>query len=197
MSSSSNEECPSCLNNGKFHQPRNLPLLEQDLNFLPCSAAASEGSENQMKESYEPGGELLVIAEKKKRATSEHIAGITLSDLAKYFDLPITEASRNLNVGLTVLKRKCREFGIHRWPHRKIKSIDGLIRDLQEEAKHREEDHKALMAVTKRQRMLQSERESIEMTPFRELETETRRFRQDVFRRRHKARALESQGTSV
>lgn len=45
--------------------------------------------------------------------------------------------------------------------------------------------------------MLQSERESIEMTPFRELETETRRFRQDVFRRRHKARALESQGTSV
>ncbi|XP_023544128.1 protein RKD5-like isoform X2 [Cucurbita pepo subsp. pepo] len=102
------------------------------------------------------------------------------------------EASRSLNVGLTVLKRKCREFGIHRWPHRKIKSIDGLIRDLQEEAKHREEDQKALMAVTKRQMMLQNERESIERTPFRELESETKRFRQDVFKRRHKARALVS-----
>ncbi|CAK9320818.1 unnamed protein product [Citrullus colocynthis] len=181
------------LKNGKSHQPKNLPLLDQDLNFLPCcSVAISKGSENQMKESCEP-----VIAEKKRRATSEHIAGITLSDLAKNFGVPITEASRNLNVGLTVLKRKCREFGIHRWPHRKIKSIDGLIRDLQEEAKHREEDHKALMAVTKRQMMLQNERESIERTPFRELEIETKRFRQDVFRRKHKARALESQSPSV
>lgn len=68
---------------------------------------------------------------KKKRAASDHIARIALSDLAKYFDLPIIEASRSLKIGLTVLKRKCREFGIPRWPHRKIKSIDSLIRDLQ------------------------------------------------------------------
>lgn len=68
---------------------------------------------------------------KKKRADSKDVARIALEDLAKYFDLPIVEASRNLNVGLTVLKRKCREFGIPRWPHRKIKSLDGLIRDLQ------------------------------------------------------------------
>lgn len=72
------------------------------------------------------------IAEKKKRrAASKDIARIALSDLAKYFDLPIVEASKNLNIGLTVLKKKCREFGIPRWPHRKIKSLDGLIRDLQ------------------------------------------------------------------
>lgn len=68
---------------------------------------------------------------KKKRAATERIARIALADLAKYFDLPIVEASRNLKVGLTVLKRKCREFGIPRWPHRKIKSLDTLIRDLQ------------------------------------------------------------------
>lgn len=44
------------LKNGKFHQPKNLPLLDQDLNFLPCcSVAISKGSENQMKESCEPG----------------------------------------------------------------------------------------------------------------------------------------------
>ena len=68
---------------------------------------------------------------KKRRAASDHVAKITLSDLAKYFDMPIAEASKNLNVGLTVLKRKCREFGIPRWPHRKIKSLDSLIHDLQ------------------------------------------------------------------
>ena len=68
---------------------------------------------------------------KKKRAASEDVAKIALEDLVKYFDVPMVEASRNLKIGLTVLKRKCREFGIPRWPHRKIKSLDGLIRDLQ------------------------------------------------------------------
>jgi len=68
---------------------------------------------------------------KKKRAPSDLVAKISLSDLVKYFGMPIVEASRNLNVGLTVLKRKCREFGIPRWPHRKIKSLDSLIHDLQ------------------------------------------------------------------
>jgi hypothetical protein len=68
---------------------------------------------------------------KKRRAASDIVAKITLSDLVKYFDMPIVEASKKLNVGLTVLKRKCREFGIPRWPHRKIKSLDSLIHDLQ------------------------------------------------------------------
>eukprot|EP01018_Ginkgo_biloba_P009256 Gb_36930 [translate_table: standard] len=65
------------------------------------------------------------------RAPTKRVADIALKDLAKYFDVPITEASRNLKVGLTVLKKKCREFGIPRWPHRKIKSLDSLIQNLQ------------------------------------------------------------------
>lgn len=69
--------------------------------------------------------------EKKKRAASKDVASIGLAYLVKYFDVPIVEASKNLKVGLTVLKRKCREFGIPRWPHRKIKSLDNLIHDLQ------------------------------------------------------------------
>jgi len=53
------------------------------------------------------------------------------------------------------------------------------------------------MAVAKRQRMLESEKENIERKPFIELKTETRRFRQDVFIRRHRARALRNHGPSV
>jgi DNA-binding NtrC family response regulator len=64
-----------------------------------------------------------VMEKKKKRAASEDIARIALEDVVKCFGLPIVEASRNLKVGLTVLKRKCRELGIPRWPHRKIKSL--------------------------------------------------------------------------
>jgi hypothetical protein len=40
----------------------------------------------------------VLFAGKKKRATKEHVAKITLSDLVKYFDMPILEASKNLNV---------------------------------------------------------------------------------------------------
>ncbi|GLT72898.1 hypothetical protein SLA2020_447940 [Shorea laevis] len=178
-----------------YHQSRrSLPALHQDLNCLPYLAAMSELPEDQQREHCSPG-----IAEgKKKRAASERIARIALPDLAKYFDLPIVEASRNLKVGLTVLKKKCREFGIARWPHRKIKSLDSLIQDLQEEAKRQQlENEAAAMAVAKRQRMLESEKENIERKPFIELKSETKRFRQDVFKRRHRAKALRNHDPSV
>jgi len=45
--------------------------------------------------------------------------------------MPITRAARELNVGLTVLKKRCRELGIARWPHRKMKSLKSLILNVQ------------------------------------------------------------------
>lgn len=135
------------------------------------------------------------MEKKKKRAASEDIARIALEDVVKCFGLPIVEASRNLKVGLTVLKRKCRELGIPRWPHRKIKSLDSLICSLQEEAeRHKQDNEDTTMAVAKRRRMLEREKETIEKKPFMEIQSETKRFRQDVFKRRHRARALGNQG---
>ncbi|GMI68257.1 RWP-RK domain-containing 5 [Hibiscus trionum] len=186
----------ACIKQGDNHcHPKgNLLVLDQDLNCLPNSVAASELQKSQQTEQNATG----VAVKKKKRADSKDVARIALEDLAKYFDLPIVEASRNLNVGLTVLKRKCREFGIPRWPHRKIKSLDGLIRDLQEEAEQRQqEDEAAAYAVAKRRMMLETEKESIEREPCIELKNETKRFRQDIFKRRHKARALKNQYLSV
>ncbi|GLT82531.1 hypothetical protein SLE2022_008950 [Rubroshorea leprosula] len=166
---------------------RRLPVFDQDLNFLPNSAPTSELSEPEKAEQGHTG----IVMVKKKRATSKDIARIAMEDLAKYFDLPIVEASKSLKVGVTVLKKKCRELGIPRWPHRKIKSLDGLIRDLQEEAAQwQHEDEAAAFAVAKRRMMLETEKEIIERKPFIELQSETKQFRQDVFKRRHKARAL-------
>lgn len=51
----------------------------------------------------------------------------------------------------------------------------------------------AAQAVEKRQKMLESEKESIEEKPFLEMNSETKRFRQDVFKRRYRARALRTQ----
>ncbi|KAK8673356.1 hypothetical protein V6N13_111698 [Hibiscus sabdariffa] len=190
---SSKEACTKHGDN-HCHPKRNLLVLDQDLNCLPNSVAASELLKSQQTEENATG----VSGKKKRRADSKDVARIALEDLAKYFDLPIVEASRNLNVGLTVLKRKCREFGIPRWPHRKIKSLDGLIRDLQEEAEQRQqEDEAGAYAVAKRRMMLETEKESIEKEPCIELKNETKRFRQDIFKRRHKARAHKNQYPSV
>ena len=56
---------------------------------------------------------------------------ITREELAACFHLPSEAACRQLGIGLTVLKRQCRKFGIKRWPFRKIKSLDRLISNVQ------------------------------------------------------------------
>ena len=56
---------------------------------------------------------------------------LSFNMLSKYFDMPILEASKKLKVGLTVLKKRCRLFGIPRWPHRKMKSLNSLIHKIQ------------------------------------------------------------------
>ncbi|EFJ04176.1 hypothetical protein SELMODRAFT_73278, partial [Selaginella moellendorffii] len=52
---------------------------------------------------------------------------ISLEDLSRYFTMPITQASKELKVSRTVLKKRCREFGIPQWPHHKLKSLESLI----------------------------------------------------------------------
>ncbi|KAK0606837.1 hypothetical protein LWI29_004996 [Acer saccharum] len=173
------------------HSPR-FRRIVQDLNCLPDSDDMCECHANEELEQCASGN-----MQRRRRAASEDVAKISLNDLVKYFDLPILEASRNLKVGLTVLKKKCREFGIPRWPHRKIKSLDSLIHELQDVGQQQKDDEVAVAVVTKRQEKLKEERESIERKPFMEIQTDTKKFRQDVFKRRHKARALKSQGSSV
>ncbi|CAN6911026.1 unnamed protein product, partial [Brassica oleracea] len=160
--------------------------LKQDLNCLPDSETESEKSEDDQTEQSESDVRTEIF--KKRRTPSQHVAGLCLEDLSKYFGVPIVEASRKLNVGLTVLKKKCREFGIPRWPHRKIKSLDSLIHDLQEEAEKQQEKNKAAaMVVAKKQKKLEREMRNIVERPFMEIQIETKRFRQDNFKKRHRA----------
>lgn len=51
--------------------------------------------------------------------------------LSEYFHLPINEVSTRLGVCATVLKKICRKNGIPRWPHRKIKSLERMIKVLE------------------------------------------------------------------
>lgn len=81
-----------------------------------------------------------------KRNERYKSSALQLEEIQKYFDVPITRAAKELNVGLTVLKKRCRELNIARWPHRKIKSLKSLIHN----AKVRNQYFEALNEQIKR-----------------------------------------------
>lgn len=56
---------------------------------------------------------------------------LTRKNISEYFYMPISHAARELNVGLTHLKKRCRDLGIQRWPHRKLMSLQTLIKNVQ------------------------------------------------------------------
>jgi hypothetical protein len=55
---------------------------------------------------------------------------LTREALEALYHLPIDQASRFLGIGITALKKNCRKFGIPRWPHRKLKSMEKLLQDI-------------------------------------------------------------------
>lgn len=56
----------------------------------------------------------------------------TFEELREHFHRPINEVSQELGICATLLKKVCRQNGIRRWPHRKIKSLDTLIENFEE-----------------------------------------------------------------
>jgi hypothetical protein len=56
---------------------------------------------------------------------------LTFELVSWHFCMPIKQAVQELKVGVKVLKKQCRELGIARWPHRKVKSLNTLIDNIQ------------------------------------------------------------------
>jgi hypothetical protein len=56
---------------------------------------------------------------------------LTFELVSQHFSMPIQQAARELNMGVTVLKKRCRELGIPRWPQRKLKKLQTLIDNVQ------------------------------------------------------------------
>ena len=74
--------------------------------------------------------------EVRKMSGRKRTVGLELEEIQRHFNMPITQAAREMKVGLTVLKKRCRELRIMRWPHRKIKSLTSLINNVKVRAWH-------------------------------------------------------------
>ncbi|KZV23311.1 hypothetical protein F511_02212 [Dorcoceras hygrometricum] len=105
--------------------------------------------------------------------------------ISKYFHLPITQAAKELNVGPTLLKKKCRDLGIKRWPHRKLISMQTLIKNVQELWEY-EGEEKVKQAIC----LLEEEMKLMIEIPEMEIGGSTKRLRQACFKANYKKRKL-------
>ncbi|KAF9617430.1 hypothetical protein IFM89_036391 [Coptis chinensis] len=64
-------------------------------------------------------------------AQRERTGRLKMSDIVKYFDLPIQVASQRLGICPTALKKICRNNRVERWPQRKIQKLNRQILDLE------------------------------------------------------------------
>ncbi|OMO93618.1 Plant regulator RWP-RK [Corchorus olitorius] len=115
-------------------------------------------------------GEIRSICGRKRTTPLE------LEEIQKFFNFPISQAAKELNVGLTVLKKRCRELKIMRWPHRKIKSLKALIDNVKE------------LGLTDEILMLEEHKKMLEKLPDMELTERTKRLRQACFKANYKKR---------
>ncbi|OMO69988.1 Plant regulator RWP-RK [Corchorus capsularis] len=108
--------------------------------------------------------------------------------ISQYFYMPITQAAKELNVGLTLLKKRCREVGIRRWPRRKLMSLQTLINNVQELQK--EEGEESEIKLKEALIVLEKEKKMLEEMPDMQLEDNTKRLRQACFKANYKKRKL-------
>ncbi|CAL0305423.1 unnamed protein product [Lupinus luteus] len=148
--------------------------------FLSSNKKRSCASVACVKEEVmEKNGKMLLLgntnsnnysSKKRKSCTLE------FEEIRKHFGVPITQAAKDMNVGLTLLKRRCRELNIMRWPHRKLKSLEFLIENVKE------------MGLSNEVAMLEQHRKMLEKLPDLELSEETKKLRQTCFKANYKKR---------
>ncbi|RDX72001.1 Protein RKD1, partial [Mucuna pruriens] len=139
------------------------------------------------------GGKEMMEDGKVNRGVEERISRgstrmLSRKNISQYFYMPITQAARELNVGLTLLKKRCRELGIRRWPHRKLMSLQTLINNVQEIRK--EEGPKSEEKLKNAIEILEREKKLLEEMPDIDLEDNTKRLRQACFKANYKKRKL-------
>jgi hypothetical protein len=100
----------------KQHQA--APVPKQQLAAAVAAAAAAAAA---------PKTKATKIA--KKRHVSK---SITLELLESHYNVPLIEVAKIFGLSITMLKKVCRRYGIQRWPHRQIRSVNCTIRKLRE-----------------------------------------------------------------
>ncbi|XAR50044.1 hypothetical protein NMG60_11004261 [Bertholletia excelsa] len=156
------------------HEPKSRPI---------------QAYENEGEVAFESAGEdKRAVAKMIREEKSSSSKALSRKTISQYFYMPITQAAKELNVGLTLLKKRCRELGIRRWPHRKLMSLQTLIKNVQELGK--EEGEGEERRLREAIEILEQERKMMEEVPDMQMEDKTKRLRQACFKANYKKRKL-------
>ncbi|KAK1366446.1 RWP-RK domain-containing protein [Heracleum sosnowskyi] len=159
----------------------NTTHVQQCSNFSTANGFGNVKDAMNLKSEQNSNFNALVKYEEEvvfRQNVRSRTSALEVDEIRKYFDLPITKAAKELNVGLTVLKKRCRELRIMRWPHRKIKSLQCLIDNVKEMG----------MSNKKEIEMLEEHKRMLERVPELELSESTKRLRQSCFKANYKKR---------
>ncbi|CAH8334661.1 unnamed protein product [Eruca vesicaria subsp. sativa] len=165
-----------------------LPDLEPlSLDVLDSYTSWDKTEQNRGEGDLEKNTEHEAVQEKTKKwkinrdiTTYTTSKALSMETISRYFYMPITQAARELDVGLTLLKRRCRELGFTRWPHRKLMSLLNLISNAKLQKMEGGKLKNALLE------MLENQKRMIEANPDLEFEDKTKRLRQACFKATHK-----------
>ena len=119
-----------------------------------------------------------------RRRSVRQSAHITQEELSSCFHLPSEAACRALGIGLTVLKRQCRKYGIKRWPFRKMKSLDRLITNVQAGISPGDQNRVLVKSVEE----LEVQKQRMQECHDLDLDENTKRLQQAYSKANHKAR---------
>ncbi|KAF6266467.1 RWP-RK domain-containing protein [Scenedesmus sp. NREL 46B-D3] len=153
---------------------------------VKAGSATPSGSNHQQQQQQqtqeESAGGLLPRCTTSSQSQSSH--GVTQDMLRTVYDLPISKAARHLGVGVTVLKRICRDLHISRWPYRKRQSLHKLMATV-ENYSHTSSQSQAVQSVCQQ---LQAFLDELMDDPDREMEARIKKLRQAIFKQEYKAR---------
>ncbi|KAJ0048701.1 hypothetical protein Pint_16117 [Pistacia integerrima] len=150
------------------------PLFEPERQqvTMPCNNGGTfSETKNENKE--------IRRSKEEKIGSTESPKTLSRKTISKYFYMPITRAAKELNVGLTLLKKRCRELGI---------GSCLIVQELEEEGEGTEGKLKEAIKV------LEREKKMMEELPDLQMEEKTKRLRQACFKANYKKRKLMGMG---
>ncbi|KAK7282553.1 hypothetical protein RIF29_11439 [Crotalaria pallida] len=133
-------------------------------------------------EVMEENNEEMLLLHNNNRSDScsskKRTCDLKFEEISKYFGVPEAKAAKEMNIGLTLLKKRCRQLKIKRWPHRKFKSLELLIDNVKE------------MGLSNEVAKLEQLRKMLKKLPGLELTEEIKKLRQACFKASYKKRRI-------
>ncbi|KAL0037566.1 hypothetical protein WJX77_002872 [Trebouxia sp. C0004] len=125
----------------------------------------------------------------RRKTKIDHITVQYLRD-HHCFDMPLAEAAKSLDVGLSVMKRVCRTLGLARWPYRTRASLQSVIEKTEKYLADRRLDHEEGEACSGQKahllQALQSQMNSVTGQDGSDLRSDIKKYRQSIFKLNYK-----------